>query len=64
MGILVGDFGFFHNFDPEILDFSGKIDTPAKWMVEMSHFKKLHQNGVKFHHHKIKVLDNCVGRNK
>ena len=21
MGILVGDFGFFHNFDPEILDF-------------------------------------------
>ena len=29
MGILVGDFGFFHNFDLEILDFLGKIYIPG-----------------------------------
>ena len=28
MGILVGDFGFFHNFDPEILDFFRKNIHP------------------------------------
>ena len=29
MGNLVGDFGIFHNFDPEILDFSEKIYNSA-----------------------------------